>query len=227
LESTNLNELSVDEPEGGRFGKVLFGSQRKDDVEKEPDTTEEEEIFWAIENHYNENNDKTLEASAERIIDLAKSGKYKNILQPPNGFVYRIVRVNKEHAEKFFGLPKETMEEEMYGYKDTSQYAARKDSKIQSWSFKPNADVLSDFVSPNPAEVTIMFKAKCPEGGKFFMNPYGISNLKLIGKWNKEKEVISHGPIKIQGAAYFCSNPFFKVEHDEVVVKLLKLCGER
>ena len=226
MSESKLNELSVDEPDGGQFGKVLFGDQRIDDVDEEKNTTSEEEAFWALENHYNKNSDDKLNTAAKTFVDLAGNNKYKDILRPPSGFVYRVIGMDIQSAAKLFDItPRELMDSEQFVYKEMSKYAARQTNSIQSWAFNPEVDVLSDFAGKAP--VTVMFKAKCPDDGKFFMNPYGLSKLDLIGKWHREKEVISYGPVKIAGAAYYCHNGFVRVSHNEIVDNLLRVSGRK
>ena len=75
------------------FGQYLFAPHRSDlpaAARREEDTPEEEELFQAFADHYN-NEEYTLGGFAPELLKLVKQGKYTKLLAPPGGPYYRII----------------------------------------------------------------------------------------------------------------------------------------
>jgi hypothetical protein len=111
-----FKELKVDEPKGGPFDQVLFGQNRLDSVENEPDNAKEMDLFSAIRNHY-EGGDKASNKMLVKYFDslykLSKQGKYDKILETPKGiYVYRATVMPIARAAKLIGIPVSELKKE-------------------------------------------------------------------------------------------------------------------
>lgn len=204
-----LQELKVDEPEGGPYGRVLFSPQRTDKVEEEPNTDEESKLFDAIKLHYLEGVSEDLNKFYRKILALIKKGKYKNLLAPPPGFVYRLLNnVSVEDASKILGLSinklkRQSEEFNLIRKKKVLRSLSRK-QQLQSWTLGPVSSTLSgtDYTNLWPGKVMLLAKSSITDG-RFFMSPDFASKIVGLEKFSKEREVISIGPVKVSEVAYY------------------------
>ena len=215
LKEIYLNELAVDEPEGGPFGKVLFAPQRADDVEEEPNTDKEEELFDRILAHY-KGNSKALYPVQRTIDALNRKNKYNELLKPPpNTPVYRYMQnISIIQLSKIIGIPvkeliKKTGEIQVINLNNAVLKTGS--STIQSWTTDPYAaydtfiEMFDDAI--DYGEVAVLLESNTSTGGKFFMNPDFASKVIPVSEYEEEHEVISHGPVKIDAAAYYINYP--------------------
>ena len=94
-------QRNLDKLPKGPYGKIFAGDERN--VPKnhpERNTSKEEDLITAISNHIS-SNDKMDPPDTKKIVDVLKSGLYKDIIVPPNvKTVYRGMSVDVEVLEK-------------------------------------------------------------------------------------------------------------------------------
>lgn len=198
----------VDEPEGSVFGKVLFGPDRIDNVEPEPNTKEEESLYKAIVSHYSGYMD-ALENKHKNILALIKQGKFLRLLRPPEVVVYRYLdNVPLKVASQILGCSIRELKKNAgtFQHVNVERVFRLRKNQIQSWTTTPVARTLSEFIEDlQGGNVSMIIEADTRKSGKFMMNPDFVSKISSLKPYTYQHEVISVGPIKILRATYICN----------------------
>lgn len=217
-----MEQKPPEAPDGSIFGKYLFAPVRKKEgVPEEPNTKKEDNLYTALDGHYNSSlRDMPLVQQVPDILKQVKAGNYKRFLGPPEGVViYRGMRIDVAQIAPMLekaGVP--SLDD---WYASENRYQPRKvslvgkltpkseaGSPIQSWTTSP--DVAVEFArvyaynrnSPITGVVPVIFTAETSnKSNKLFGNP---SLAVLLGHENesegwKEYEVMSFGPVAITG----------------------------
>lgn len=225
LKQVYLNELEkVDEPEGGPFGKVLFSPDRNDKVEEEENTKVENDFFWALDLHFDNEGSNALKKILPYISKLIKQGKYEQFLKPPEGYAYRFLNnIPISVASKFLGLDKSELlkgAQKAWYIETNAKLKPKNKAGVQSWTTKPNVNALYwigvQTKTLDSNRVAILLETHTRAGGHFFLNPSLTSKIEKWQNYTNESEVISLGPVKLIGASYFVNTidpkKFRKVE---------------
>lgn len=177
----------------------------------EKNTQLEDEFFQALKGHYYSNDPGLLRNVWPQILELERQGLYTNILRPPGGKVYRLMKVSPYRAAQFLGLP----ESEISTRAGEAQVAPnpppyRPREFLSSWTLDPRAMIKiseDDFIKDEPGSCSLIFVADT-RAGEFLMNPDVITSSWKVGMdYAHEREVIGGGEIPIETAAWMWHGP--------------------
>jgi hypothetical protein len=205
------------------FGKYLFGSARDDEpASRETDTEDENKFlkilkrFFGLSHEGIKNNKNDFVEFFKICLDLKNKSKYKNILTPKKGKVYRVL----------YGIPfKKTSEllkiDEQILYSERGQVITSENvniykpkNNISSWTY--NSSIILNsleennfMVDPDSWQDTclIIFEANIDSNDNFLFNHDYITKVSgyNIIQYN-EQEVLALGNVKVDKA--YCITPY-------------------
>lgn len=210
------------------YGKYLFAPNRKDlkrtAAAKEKNTPEENDLFKAFADHYN-NKGYTLGKFAPGLLDLMAQGKYAKLLNPPPGPYYRVIdELDPKFLASFLGVREEDIVPNVLtmGGPGRMTPGGRMAGKtgIHSWTVDPGGEwLLQDIIygKMNVGTCLVILRAS---RGQFFVDPTGMSNVTNMSKYvETQGEVISYGPIDFDECCYYyhpLGNIKFVLKSDKV-----------
>ena len=195
-----LLEYETNATEEMPFGNHLFGDPRK---KGEADTKSEDFIYAILSRWIKDESFTTyLEKHIDELAYLLKTGKYKDVLSPPSGVVWRGTSIPFEEAT-LYSIPNKVVSDIRNGHRKS--FLIRKNfdwtprgNRFSSWSYKLNIAI--DFMlesarhhkSFSNKEIGIILRAEVPTNGKFIFNWKEVP----VMVQQKEQEVISIGKVK-------------------------------
>lgn len=194
-------EKKAEAPAGAPLGRIAFAQDRHD-VPSEPNTEEEDDIYDDIFRHVVDNEHFST-FSANKIKKLMSKNLYPNMFKEPvSSPVYRGMAVSTEWLAKALKLNKQALQKLNKGghVEKNFTFTPYKSEASSSWT-----DVIKTakkFAIEGPQEVPIILHAYVESNkGKFLdlkaKNGNGIYSLDNIQGYDKEREVIGLGKIKV------------------------------
>jgi hypothetical protein len=210
------------------YGKYLFGEPRG---LPEEDLGHERQLGFMITDYLDSNEiDPVFKSSLIKLLELLKQGKYKDVLEPDPGIVYRGLKVNFEVAKKMFGEKFDHNIDEKRKVKIIQNYVYNPVNLISSWSYSKRVAVqfaLYTIYNDRPryehGDCVILFKTNVGNNN-FLFNWNTISDVGQNGKYEysdnigsvdfnymyDEQEAIGVGPIKCEEAIVIPYYSYFK-----------------
>ena len=237
LKEASVYSKKVDEevPVDG-YGQVLFAPNRTDAVKYENDEDDEIDLFNALYDHYDSNDSDKLDRLYGNILALIKMGKFEKLLKPPQiTEVYRYL--NMYSGDSPYQFIKTTFPS--IKYKDASieneikvikrrgiLKPANYDNDIQSWTLVPSTKTFEKTMAfeeiKSGRTACVVVASTSDKGNKFFINPKMTQLVDEFSSYAHEKEIMSAGPVKITGMAYYYNALSETVDEYEVMRMLLR-----
>jgi hypothetical protein len=225
-----LKKLLLETPEANPddiFGEYIFGKDRKDVPAKLEKNTDDENFFTdSLKKHYAGSiYNSSLSFYMPTLIELIKSGKYLNFLNPDDKFeyAYRLMfGLSIHRASEICNVDFASLLENSttFGVIDKSFTYTPKISQMDmsSWTVSKNREIFKHIINQktflkklpgttnvNNSLVTIFMKAKIKDN-IFVLNPEEISNKTNLEEF-KELETLSFGDVKIESYSFFILDP--------------------
>lgn len=208
----------------GPLGKIAFDPQRKDSAgrkrgEIEPNTEIEDDIYKRIMGYVSTNYAKSDPHIDDVLRQVIASGEYSDMIKPPDqSYVYRGMGVDEETMKTFIGA------EDLLDVRE-EPWIMDNMVKIYDRSFllNPGLTNLSRALSSWTTEIEVARRFSFPrsesrgdgsggfavvlyaspaENPSAFLDISGMYNLKGVGSFSHEKEVIGIGEIKVSKVEY-------------------------
>lgn len=189
------------------MGQWLLPMKRNDVTVFEPDTVLERDLWDAVFQHYQHNDQALLEKLWPKLKEIYDMGLYHDFLKPLEAPAYRgLTGTNPEHTAKILGISLEEVRNSPVGkvnvIESSGTYTPK--SKISSWT--QNLKLAKNFmVFGHDIEggASIILRAAPGAGNEFMMNVKRMPDHFIhIEKFGYEEEVISYGPVKWDKAAW-------------------------
>lgn len=210
-----------DEPTGGAFGRYIFGDLRKkilfQNIEDEPDTTLEKKLFTAIDSYINSNDKAGLGAISHNLLDISKSGKYKEFFTVKAPYAWRVlINLDKAAMETILGSDR--------------LLAGKKTGVVSGISLEPvTGSTFSGWTTDSKALARIYSQATIMDGGEnvsgnpkyalvavcktaennFFLNIDAMAKYLAVGgsPYIYQKEVLAYGSVRTSYIAWKLLDP--------------------
>jgi hypothetical protein len=221
-EEKKKQTLTADLPKGP-MGKVLFGNERQDKLRGTEDNTNlERNLLWDIVNHLNGHN-KISPENGNKIINYLSKGLYPDILtKPAEPVVYRGLTVSVAALERILKKNSESLT--FHGklkFKSPMVYKPRgADDFSSSWSTNPSVSInFFDAVGDGPdfdgPIVKVFLVASTAENENRFFDLKKYYKV-ISDEFDREKEVIGLGDIKIRGIVWKTAGTEKKLKKSEI-----------
>lgn len=185
------------------FGAYLFADQRKGMKGLEPNNYKEDVFLDDLKKHYN--NVGYLNQWIPKMRELKNQKKYKDILTPPKGKVWRLLTgVNDTTIQKMLSMRKQELRNhENDFYKISNMIIKPKSDKIQSWTYSLQYKTFENLFIENTDNIVILEAYTQNKNNDFFLNHENIRKIDDMPEYvKKEYETISYGDVH-------CSNVYF------------------
>jgi len=198
-------EKHKEAPADAPFGRIAFSLNRKDKVPFEKNTSKEQRIEKVLAFYFIENTSIT-EEDGEFLRELLASGLYEKVLKKPSvETVYRGIVVRKDWLADVMRMKESDIPiEGTSNSKNKFTYKPHPGSYSSSWS--QTKTVASRFSGKNDGSplykvgslCSVVIHAKTSDNeNKFLSGPDGLYNVSVFDKYQKEKEVIGLGDIRV------------------------------
>lgn len=191
------------------FEEYVFADQRRDEVPNEQNTPDEDKMFEALTNHFDENTPISVE-EAKQIKILLMNGNYENIFhEPDTTYVYRGMNgIKQEWLQNAVGEERWAKYASKYGpgggnkdlcIEEGDFVYAPREGGSSAWSVSETKAVefakLGGFDRDWFSVCLIARVAENPNA--FVAGPEGLYKVKQFANNDEEKEAIGLGKLKI------------------------------
>ena len=173
-------------------------------AELEPNTQLERLLAAELMNHY-EAGMADFTNIWEPLMGLVRAGLYRDILVPPAGTAYRLMKVNPRSASRILGITEDDLRAQPGVARRAPSPPPWKGRQfVTSWTIDPLPVIRRGFGRAEDGKVTVMLTAQInPGDGHFLMNPTGFSERFQLGsQFSDEAEVIGGGIIPLESAVW-------------------------
>jgi hypothetical protein len=177
------------------LGKYAFPKLRSPgfEVPDEKNTKLEDQIGWALDDHFNDNEEFYPE-TAKELESILQSKKYDDILTTPRyDVVYRGMAVTKEWAEKVIGKEIRKSAEAEVNF----VFEPRQGSSSWTGTYEIAQYFAREKSDEEHCFLAILYAKTYDNPNKFLAGKDGIYRLKEFEKYKKEDECTGLGPIKV------------------------------
>jgi hypothetical protein len=165
------------------FEKIAFAENRPDVPEEyqEDNTRLENEVFYALDKHVNDNQ-KIKQEHADVIKNILRKNKYADMfVKPSTAYVYRGMHIKEELADKI---------------RDKSNFVfLPKAGASSSWT---SSESIANNFSQFNGYVGLVLKASTKVNDSRFLDLVNIYAIRKLSVYRDEKEIIGLGPIDVE-----------------------------